>query len=103
VAVVSSFTRMQDVARRHYGPLGVLAGNRFDSLTRIARLASPLLVAHGDRDEVVPFELGERLFAAAPGPKRFVRAAGFHHNDVFSAPGLLDAIATFAREAVNGG
>jgi hypothetical protein len=102
VAVVSTFTSMTDVGRTHYGPLALLAGNRFDSLARIRRLSVPLLVAHGDQDEIVPFTLGERLFAAANQPKRFFRAAGAHHNDVFGAPGLLDAIAGFAREVSRG-
>ena len=98
VAVVSTFTTMRDVARAHYGPLAFLAGDRFDSRARVGALSVPLLVAHGDRDEVVPFVLGEQLFAAAKEPKRFFRAAGAHHNDVFAAPRLLDAIAAFARE-----
>ena len=98
VAVVATFTRLADVARRHYGPLGALAGKRFDSLARVARLRVPLLVAHGDEDEIVPFEQGERLFAAAPGPKRFHRVAGGHHDDAFASAALVDAIAAFARE-----
>jgi len=98
VAVVSTFTTLRDAGRAHYGPLAVLAGSRFDSLARVRALSLPILVAHGDRDEVVPFGLGERLFAAAREPKRFVRAAGAHHNDVFEAPGLLEAIVAFARE-----
>ncbi len=100
VAVVSSFTRLADVARRHYGPLGALAGSRFDSRSRVGRLAVPLLVAHGDQDEIVPFELGEELFAAARGAKRFYRIVGGHHNDVLLSPDFLDAVAAFAREAV---
>ena len=102
VIVVSTFTRLADVAHRHYGPLGALAGARFDSLARIPRVAAPVLVAHGDRDEIVPFELGERLFAAVPGPKRFVRIGGADHNDALGRPALLDAVAEFAREAVAG-
>ena len=100
VVAVSTFTRLADVARRHYGPLGLLAGNRFDSLARLPRLSAPVLVAHGDQDEIVPFELGERLFAAASPPKRFVRLTGADHNDALGRPALLDAIARFAREAV---
>lgn len=98
--VVSSFTRLADVARRHYGPIGALAGKRFDSLDRVAKLSVPLLVAHGDQDEIVPFELGERLFAAAPGPKRFHRVARAQHNDVLLDGTLLDAVAAFARETI---
>ncbi|MEX2220190.1 MAG: alpha/beta hydrolase [Candidatus Rokuibacteriota bacterium] len=100
VIAVSTFTRLADVARRHYGPLGSLAGNRFDSLARIPRVSAPILVAHGDQDGIVPFELGERLFAAAPSPKRFFRIAGADHNDALGRLALLDAIGQFAREAV---
>jgi fermentation-respiration switch protein FrsA (DUF1100 family) len=99
VAVVSTFTTLGDVARKHYGPLAILAGTRFDSLSRVGKLPVPVFVAHGDGDDIVPFALGERLFAAAHEPKRFFRAAGAHHNDVFESPGLLDAIADFARAA----
>ena len=98
VAVVSTFTTMRDVGRAHYGPLALLAGDRFDSLARVRTLAAPILVAHGDRDEVVPVALGEALFAAAREPKRFFRVAGAQHNDVFDAPDLIDAIVAFARE-----
>lgn len=102
VIAVSTFTRLADVARRHYGPLGSLAGNRFDSLARLPRVPAPVLVAHGDQDEIVPFELGERLFAAAGEPKRFFRIPGADHNDALGRPALLDAVAAFARETAAG-
>ncbi len=102
VAVVSTFTSLAAVARRHYGALAALAGSRFDSLARLPLVRVPIFVAHGDADELVPFALGETLYAAASEPKQFFRAAGAGHNDVFAAPGLLDAIAEFARFAVGG-
>ena len=98
VAVVSTWTTLRDVARSHYGPLAALVGDRFDSLARIGTLSVPVFVAHGDGDEVVPFALGERLFAAAREPKRFLRIKGAHHNDVLASPPLLDAIAEFAGQ-----
>jgi fermentation-respiration switch protein FrsA (DUF1100 family) len=101
IVLVSTFTRLADVARVHYGPLAAMAGRRFDSLARVRRVRVPMFVAHGDRDEVVPYDLGERLYAAAPEPKRFFRAVGAHHNDVFAAPGLIAAVADFARAVTN--
>jgi uncharacterized protein len=98
LAVVSTFTSLADAGRSHYGPFARLASGRFDSRSRIGALRAPFFAAHGDLDEVVPFHLGESLFAAAPEPKRFFRAAGRRHNDVFGAPGLVAAIAAFARE-----
>ena len=97
VAVVASFTSLREVARVHYGLLGTVVGDRFDVGDRLARLGAPLLVVHGDQDEIVPYSLGERLFAAAPEPKWFQRIPGAMHNDVLAYPALLDAVAAFAR------
>ncbi len=102
VAVVSPFTNLRDVARFHYGPFGHFAGARFDSLSIVGKLGVPFFAAHGDRDEVVPYELGERLFAAAPRPKQFLRVPGAHHNDIFAVPMVLDGIAAFVAAHVKG-
>ena len=101
VAVVSTFTCLRDVARHHYGMLAALAGARFDARARLGELSVPILVAHGDEDELVPFTLGEQLFEAARPPRRFLRVAGAHHNDIFDSAELLDAIAGFARAATS--
>jgi fermentation-respiration switch protein FrsA (DUF1100 family) len=98
LAVVSTFTRLRDVAWYHYGPLAPLAGDRFDTLSLLSGLKVPFFAAHGDRDGVVPYELGERLFAAAPEPKRFLRVRGAGHNDVFDHQQLVDELARFLRE-----
>jgi fermentation-respiration switch protein FrsA (DUF1100 family) len=50
--------------------------DQFRSDERIAQVTAPLLVLHGGRDVVVPIRFGERLFALAHEPKRFVRPAG---------------------------
>jgi uncharacterized protein len=100
VIVVSTFTSLRDVARQHYGALATLAGKQFDAASRVATIGVPILIAHGDQDEIVPYALGERLFALAAEPKRFVPVAGKQHNDVFDSPPLLDAIAAFARASV---
>jgi fermentation-respiration switch protein FrsA (DUF1100 family) len=102
VAVVSTFTRLRDVARHYVGPLAFVVGDQFDTLGRIRDLAVPILVAHGDRDDIVPFALGRRLFAAANRPKRFFRVPGATHNDVFAGPGLIEAIAEFAHAVIAG-
>jgi len=102
VVLVSPFTSLRDVASFHYGPFGRFAGVRFDSLALVGRLSVPFFVAHGDRDEVVPYELGERLFAAARPPKQFLRVPGAHHNDVFAVPIVLDAVAAFVSAHVKG-
>jgi fermentation-respiration switch protein FrsA (DUF1100 family) len=103
VIVVSTFTSLRAVARRHYGALSAVVGRQYDSASRVATLGVPILIAHGDQDEIVPYALGEELFGLAREPKRFLRVAGREHNDVFDSPALLDAIAAFAREPVAAG
>jgi uncharacterized protein len=93
VVAVSTFTRLRDIGRG-FAMLRLVA--RFDSLARIRRLSVPILIAHGDRDEMIRFGLGERLFAAANEPKRFVRVPGARHSDVLGSAALLDEIAAFA-------
>lgn len=67
--------------------LGPLLVKGFDTERKIARLHAPLLILHGDRDEVVPFAQGQAVFAAAPEPKQFWRVIGAHHNDLLHATG----------------
>jgi fermentation-respiration switch protein FrsA (DUF1100 family) len=78
----STFTSIADMARKAIGiPLGVVIGRRFPADEKIRRVRCPILFFHGDRDRIVPFELGQRLFAAAPEPKFFETIAGAGHND----------------------
>jgi uncharacterized protein len=100
VVLLSTFTSLNEVARHHYGPLAHVLMTRFPSLERIADVRVPLLAIHGDRDEVVPYELGERLFAAANEPKRFVRVPGATHNDVFDHPIVIQEIAEFSTRSL---
>ncbi len=84
----STFTSVRDLARLHYAFVpDRLVPDAYPSLDRIARLRAPLLVLHGDRDEIVPLSHGERLFAAAPEPKRLHVVAGVGHNDLVTRMG----------------
>ena len=76
-------------------PARLLMPDHFDTLSKCARIRVPTLVIHGDRDEVVPFWMGERLVASIAGA-RLLRVAGGRHGDLFGRSGLLDAIAGFA-------
>jgi uncharacterized protein len=68
-------------------------------LRGIPRLRAPLLVLHGDRDEIVPLEQGRNLFEAAPEPKRMHVFRGLGHNDLVSGAGaeFAEVIAAWVR------
>lgn len=54
----------------------------FPNLMSIRRARCPVLIIHGRQDEIIPFWHGERLFAAAPEPKRSAWVEGASHNDL---------------------
>ena len=78
----SPFASVPAMARAVYPflPLWPFVRTRYDNEAKAPRLTVPLLVLHGDRDEVVPFTQGRRVFEAAPGPKRFFAIPGAGHN-----------------------
>lgn len=82
VLLVTPLSTGRDFGRAHMGAVSALAGRSFDSLGRAAKISEPVLIIHGDADEVIPYENGKKLFAALPGPKRHVTIAGSHHNDL---------------------
>lgn len=79
----NTFTSMPDAAAYHYpwAPVRWLMKNRYNNLERIANYSGPLLQSHGDADTVVPFALGQKLHAAAIGPKQFYVSKGLDHNN----------------------
>ena len=96
----STFTGIRDLARRHYAFVpSVLVPDAYSSLRRIAALRAPLLVVHGERDEIVPLSHGQRLFAAAPEPKRWHPVANAGHNDLLAVAGTGYAAAIAAWAA----
>lgn len=78
------FTSAGDVGQHAYPflPVKLLIKDPFDSLSRIGGIGVPVLVVHGERDEIVPVALGRRLFAAANEPKQGIFPPGGHHNDL---------------------
>ena len=80
----SPFTSAVDVGLQRYWfvPVRLLMKDQFRSDLRIGKVTAPVLVLHGDRDDIVPMALGERLYGLINAPKRFVRFAGVGHNDL---------------------
>jgi hypothetical protein len=101
--VQSSFTNARAMARRVLliPLLEYVVKSRFDSLRKIRDVRAPILIVHGTRDEVVPYPMGQQLFAAAPEPKLFYPIEGAGHNDLMEVGGedYLDCLQRFVTEA----
>jgi uncharacterized protein len=80
----SPFTSAVDVGLQRYWfvPVRLLMKDQFRSDLRIGKVTAPVLVLHGDRDDIVPIAMAERLYGLINTPKRFVRFAGIGHNDL---------------------
>lgn len=102
--VESSFTSIYDMVMlsRLYAllPVKFFLNHRFESLAKAARLRLPALYIHGTADEIVPFEMGRRLFDATPGFKRFAAIEGGRHDDnaVVDGRAFRAAISAFVAE-----
>ena len=99
VLLESPFTSAADVAASTYFfvPVRLLMKDQFHSDERIGRVTAPVLVLHGERDNIVPIRFGERLYALIRSPKRFVRLPGANHND-HDEHGAMAAVRTFLAE-----
>ena len=80
-ATFTSVADMVDKSPWGFLPVGLILTQKFDALSRIPEVKMPVLVTHGTRDSIVPVEMGERLYAAAPAPKKLIKVEGAgHHN-----------------------
>ena len=70
-------------------PIKLIAKSQFASIEKVGALKLPKLFLHARHDEVIPFEHGKQVFAAAAEPKQFVELNSGH------ADGYLKARATY--------
>ena len=81
------FNSASQVAGKVLPFFGPLVMRQFDSKSKIGRVRGPMLFIHGDRDEVIPYELGRDLYVTAPEPKSFWTVTGAGHNDLVEVAG----------------
>lgn len=81
-----TFTSIQDMAGLMPGiklfPLNLLVTQRFDSITKIKSLQTPILILHGAGDRTIPPLMAKELYAAAPEPKYIEIFARAGHNNL---------------------
>ncbi len=82
--VQSAFTSARDMAPRVMPIFPKwLIRTKYDNLAKVARISCRKLFLHGRRDEIVPFEMGEKLFAGAAEPKECEWFGLGSHNDLW--------------------
>lgn len=79
------FTSAAAVAKRAYAflPVDMMMHDRFDSIDKIEKVKTSLLVIHGTDDRVVPYDLGKKLYDTAKHPKEFVTVEKGGHSNLY--------------------
>ena len=71
VILETPFTSMVDAAKKFYPyiPVDILLKDKFDNKKKIKNINSPMLIMHGEADQIVPFSMGKKIFEIANKPK----------------------------------
>lgn len=83
VVLDAPYTSMVDLAEMHYPylPSRYVMTERYDTRSRIVSVTAPLLIVHGESDDIIPVGMGREVFRLANEPKRIVTFPGAGHSD----------------------
>lgn len=89
VILEAAFTSTDDMMQRYFPffapqPKSVV---KYDSLSLIDKIKSPVLFIHGQCDQTIPVSMARHLLEKAPDPKEFYEIAGADHNDTYLVGG----------------
>ena len=85
VVLEAPLTSTVDVARRTYFwlPIGLLITDKYSNEHNIRSVTAPVLILHGEQDDVIPVEMGLRDYRAANEPKRIELFPQGTHDNLF--------------------
>ena len=102
IILESAFTSTKDMAKTMllFGLLSPLLPPNYNNLKKIVQVDVPKLIIHGTKDNIVPYAMGEKLFAASTAPKFFFPLEGAGHNDTYFVDPrtYFNTLSAFARE-----
>ena len=85
VIIESSFSSGVDMARRLYPflPARLITRLRYPVAEYASRMDCPVLVVHSRDDAIIPFDMGQSIYAAVKQRKSFLELRGDHNNGIF--------------------
>jgi fermentation-respiration switch protein FrsA (DUF1100 family) len=99
IILESPFTSIAKAAKIYYPylPINLLLKDRYDSIDKINKITKPVLIMHGMKDNIVPHEMGIKLFQKANHPKYSYFPKDDDHMMNFNEK-LLDTIRNFINK-----
>ncbi len=96
IILESPFTSIEKAAKKIYPflPVKYLLKDKYDSESKIKKIKVPILILHGEKDRIVPFDMGMKLYNLANEPKFSYFTKDDDHMMQYNDK-LLDAIKNF--------
>ena len=71
IILETPFTSMIDAAKTFYPyiPVNLLLKDKFENYKKVKNINSPILIMHGEVDQIVPFSMGKKIYELANNPK----------------------------------
>jgi fermentation-respiration switch protein FrsA (DUF1100 family) len=101
VVLDAPYTSLVDVAVGVYPflPVRLALADRYESKKYIKQVRAPLLILHGERDNVIPVAMGREMFGQANQPKRLAIFPNGGHSDLYlDGNGALEAMRSWVAE-----
>ncbi|TAL63005.1 MAG: alpha/beta hydrolase [Legionella sp.] len=98
VVLHSPFSSLTRVAQFHYPWIPLTPWDKYDSLSRIQLIKAPILITHGTKDRIVPYEEGLTLYQAANQPKKLLRVKDKDHNDLWKSDHYSQKVIDFIEQ-----
>ena len=99
IILEAPFTSVSELAQKMYPiyPVKYLIWDKFDNISKINNLISPLLVLHGKNDEIVPFSMGKKIYEEYKNKKDYVFIDEGMHNNLYDY-GIVNKVIEFINK-----
>jgi len=104
VIIESSFSSGVDMAHRLYPflPVRLITRLQYPVADYAAGLDCPVLVVHSRHDEIIPFTMGQAIYAAVKQQKKFLELRGDHNNGfLISQKDYIAGLKDFTQAILN--
>ena len=95
--LISPIKSIRDTVKNLIGPMKYLVRERFNNYERIKDVTCPLLIIHGQKDSLIPYEDSIELTERTSGPYELVLPENMNHNDVHIYDDFLEPISSFLK------
>jgi fermentation-respiration switch protein FrsA (DUF1100 family) len=97
IILETPFNNLRDVAAYHTKiiPVGFLLRYDFKSELHLRHSQSPILIAHGTKDILVPYRLGFKLYKTVKEKAEMLTIPGGHHGDLNGYPVFRERLKKF--------